>query len=126
MSKKKSQVLNCLDELEAIASARNNKEQSDLIHSAEDCVIDSISEIALNCLEGKIPLKSCDFKKLKKYREILEELAGKNPADYRRELLLDQLQSQRGGFILPALLSAGLAYLASEAGGYIYDKLAGK
>ena len=120
--KKRSLIIDCSEELDKIAKSKFPTERKRLIINAENCLIDSISEIALNCLKGNIPLKTCDFKRLQKSREALRYLASKRPVEDRRKLLLNQINKQKGGF-LPALLTAALVYLGKEAGGYIIDRL---
>lgn len=111
--KRKNRVLQCAAELDLIAKAKTKKHRSDLIRSAKNCVIDSISEIALNCLKGNLPLKSCDFKKLKRQKTILRKLASRLPVDQRRKLIL-----QKGG-ILPFLVPTALGFLGTLATKYI-------
>ena len=120
--KKRSLVIDCAEELDKIAKSKSIFKRKQLIINAKNCLIDSISEIALNCLHGNIPLKSCDFKRLQKSRDALRFLASKRSIEDRRKLILNQINKQRGGF-LPALLTAALVYLGKEAGGYIIDRL---
>lgn len=115
---KSNRVLSCAKELDAIKSAKTIKQRKNLIRKARDCVIDSISEIALNCLKGNIPLKSCDFNKLKKFRNFLRRISSGIPIQKRRKLII-----QKGGQILPILISNALGYLGSLAFNYLKQKL---
>jgi hypothetical protein len=111
-----SNILNCLRELEELSSA-NIKERKRLLSTFNDCVIDAISELALNCLKGNIPLKSCDFKKLKKYQNILRIISQPNKVTTRRNILI-----QKGGF-LNILVGPALSLLAALVGEYIGKRI---
>jgi len=122
MSKKKNnRVFKCAIELDNIAKAKSPYRRKILIDKAKNCVIDSISEIALNCLKGNFPVKNCDFKKLKNNKAILRKLAQKYPKKFpieeRRKILV-----QRGGF-LQVLIPAALSYLGSLTANYLIKKL---
>jgi hypothetical protein len=93
------------------------KERQKLLETFESCVIDAISEIALNCLKGNIPLKSCDFKKLKKYQNVLRIVSKPNKVSTRRNILI-----QRGGF-LNLLIAPALSLIATLVGDYISKKI---
>jgi hypothetical protein len=112
-----NKILNCLQELEKLSSAPI-KERKRLLLEFNDCVIDAISEIALNCLKGNIPLKSCDFKKLKKHQNILRIISQPNKIKYRRNILI-----QKGGF-LNILLAPALSLIATLVGEYIGKRIA--
>lgn len=118
MSRKKqsNRVFDCAVELDLISKAKTQKRRVDLIKNAKDCVIDAISEIALNCLKGNFPLKECDFKKLKKYKTILRRLALNSPVNIRRKLI-----EQRGG-ILPLIIPPALGFLGTLATKYLIRK----
>lgn len=83
------------------------------IHQVKDCVIDAISEIALNCLNGNIPLTECQYNKLFEYQNILRKLSKKTLVKTRRNLL-----NQSGGF-LQLLIAPALTLLASLIGSYL-------
>ena len=112
-----NKILNCLQELEKLSSA-DIKERKKLLLEFNDCVIDAISEIALNCLKGNIPLKSCDFKKLKEHQNILRIISQPNKVKYRRNILI-----QKGGF-LNILLAPALSLIATLVGEYIGKRIA--
>lgn len=68
-----------------------------LLASAPDDLIDSLSEGALNVIKGKIPLTKAKLNRLRKHRKQIRELADpKNNISRRRALLLSR---QRGGFL---------------------------
>ena len=110
-------IINCASELEKIAKEKNIKKRKELIQQAKNCVIDAISEIALNCLKGNIPLQNCDFKKLKKYQNILRNISTVKPVLKRRHLI-----QQTGGF-LQLLIPAALSLVTSIVGDIIRRKL---
>jgi hypothetical protein len=125
MSKKRNnRVFKCAIELDNIAKTKSPAKRKILISKAKNCVIDSISEIALNCLNGNFPVKNCDFKKLKGNKAILRKLAQKFPSKFpieqRRKIII-----QRGGF-LQIVIPAALSYLGSLTADYLYKKFGNK
>ena len=110
-------VLKCAKELENLAKVKDFKNKKVLIKNAEDCVIDAISEIALNCLNGRIPLRDCDFKSLIKYQTVLRKISKIGPVNKRKRLI-----SQTGGF-LNLLIPPALSLIASVIGGYLSKRL---
>src|SRR6266700_1592541 len=108
-----NKILKCASELEKISKTKDNKTRRNLIHQAKNCVIDAISEIALNCLKGNIPLNKCDFKKLSKYQTILRILSKPSLISKRKQLI-----QQRGGF-LQLLIPPALSLAASIVGDLI-------
>ncbi len=111
-------ILNCIRELEKLSTVKSVKERQKLLASFESCVIDAISELALNCLRGNIPLKSCDFKKLKKYQNVLRIVSKPNKVSTRRNILI-----QKGGF-LNLLIAPALSLIATLVGEYIGKRIA--
>ena len=109
-------VLKCVKELDSINKSKGGR-RTKLIKESEDCVINAISEIAKNCLAGNIPLKECDFKKLKRYKQVLRKISKKTTPKTRKNLII-----QRGGF-LPLLLPPALGLLASVVGTAITNKM---
>src|ERR1700761_1501803 len=95
----KNKVFDCAIELDMLARARTKKSRNNLLKHAKKCVIDSISEIAVNCLNGNIPLENCDLKKLSRHKKVLRQIASKIPYTKRKHILI-----QSGGF-LPILLN---------------------
>jgi len=112
-----NKILKCASELEKISKTKDNKTRRNLIHQAKNCVIDAISEIALNCLKGNIPLNKCDFKKLSKYQTILRILSKPSLISKRNQLI-----QQRGGF-LQLLIPPALSLVASIVGDLIGRKI---
>jgi len=100
-------IIICKSELENLSKAKNLIEKNKLIRKVKNCVINAISELAKNCLYGNIPLKTCDFKKLSKYKYILRQLSKSTPIKTRKNLLI-----QKGGFLLNLLIPAALTFLA--------------
>lgn len=104
-----SSVLKCSKELSDIANTQTGKQRKEAIKKAKDCVINAISEIAVNCLKGNYPLKSCDFDKLKLYKKHLVFLSKPLSISRRRKYLV-----QKGGF-LNLLIPPALSFLGSLA-----------
>ncbi len=71
-------ILKCKKELIKLNKAKTIKQRNNLLKKSKKCVINAISEIALNCLKGNIPLNQCQFKNLKGYRNVLKQLSRKN------------------------------------------------
>ena len=109
-------VAKCLPELKKLSKIKSEEKRIILIHKAKTCVIDAISEIALNCLRGRIPLKSCEFSALKKYQTILRTLSNISPVIKRKRLLI-----QSGGF-LSVILPPAISFLSSILGSYLSKK----
>lgn len=112
-----SNILKCINELNRIEKAKSSSERKKLLKLAENCVIDGISELALNCLKGNLPIKSCDFKTLKKYKTVLRQISKSSPVNKRRKIIV-----QKGGF-LPILIKSALGLLGSYAFNYMKEKL---
>ena len=110
-------VLKCAQELENLSKVKDITKRNNLIKKSEDCVIDAISEIALNCLNGNIPLHDCDFKSLSKYQAILRKISKLDSVKKRKYLI-----SQKGGF-LSLLIPPALSLITSVVGGYISKRL---
>ena len=105
----------CSEELRKIKNCENLKIKKQLINKANNCVIDVISEIAKNCLLGNLPLKTCDFEKLKRYKKQLRLLSKKSSFSTRKHLI-----NQKGGEVfLDILIKQALSLLNS----YVNDKL---
>ena len=88
-----------------------------MISDLKACVVDAISEIAANCLNGNIPLKNCEFNKLSKYKNVLRKLQKRTSVNTRRKLL-----RQSGGF-LQFLLPPALSFIASILASYVKKKI---
>jgi hypothetical protein len=110
-------VLRCAKRLHNISKIKNPKSRNKLILDAEKCVIDAISEIAKNCLAGNINLKTCDFKKLSKFKNILRQISKKSSVKRRKQIL-----QQKGGF-LTLLIPPALSLIASVVGDLISSKI---
>lgn len=110
-------VLSCVKELDSLSKAKSKEQRNSLLREAENCVIDAISEIAKNCLAGNIPLRKCDFIKLKKYKNILREISKKSSNISRRKII-----KQNGG-ILQLLIPPALSLIASVVGDIVSKKL---
>ena len=101
-------VLECADYLKKISSAKSVQQRNKLIKEAKSCVVDAISEIALNCLKGNIPYKQCDFKKLAKYKHLLREISRHKSVVNRKKLII-----QRGGQLMSLLIPTAIALIDS-------------
>ncbi len=113
-----NRVLRCAKELALLSNEHNLESRRKLILNAKNCVIDAISEIAVNCLKGNIPLNSCDFKKLEKYKKILRILSKKSPVKRRRKIII-----QKGGQLLSLLIPPALSLISSIVSKYLTHKL---
>jgi hypothetical protein len=83
---------------------KSKKQRDKLIKKLKTSEINSISEISKNCLLGNIPLKDCEFNKLKKFSKFLRLLAKKNISQKKKRRIL----IQKGGFLnilIPPVLS---------------------
>src|SRR5688572_21369187 len=115
-TKKYNNIINCSKYLEKIKRAKNNKEKNLLIKKANNCVINAISEIAKNCLLGNIPIKNCDFQKLKSNKLLLYKLASKTPVTTRKR----QIIQFGGNPFLRFLIQQALSHLITYKGKKIY------
>jgi len=79
--------------------------------------VNAISEIALNCLKGNVPLNSNIYKKLIRYKNILRQLSKRSSVIRRKKLI-----NQKGGF-LQLLLPPALSLIASIAGEIIGKRI---
>ena len=92
--------------LRLLSSSKPSVKKKLVEHATKDQV-DTLSELALNVLNGVIPLESRQFNKLKRHAHKLRTLARKRGSVKRRKQLL--VRNQRCGF-LPLL--AALAPIA--------------
>ncbi len=113
-----NRVLRCSKELERLSKVENPELRRKLILDAKTCVIDAISEIAVNCLKGNIPLNSCDFESLSKYKKILRLLSKKTPVQRRRKIII-----QKGGQLLSLLIPPALSLISSIISKYLTHKI---
>ena len=87
-----------------------SKQRKSLVNSASTDELDSICEIIYNIYQRNIPISPLLVQKLKKFRRAIERI-GTKPRQgntIRRRIL-----NQRGGAILPLLLSAAIPSLIS-------------
>lgn len=87
-------IKHCSFELEKLSKCKSKRSRAKLIQNYKRCVIDAISEICLNFLEGKLKVSPKNFKKLIKYRKTIETLKKKSPIYKRKRILI-----QKGGFL---------------------------
>lgn len=71
-----------------------------ILREADKALVYSICEICDNTLSGNVPLKDSEKKQLKKYKKVLRQLAERKGSWKKKKQ-----QVQRGGAILPLLLS---------------------
>ena len=79
-----------------------------ILRTANADFINSLCEIALNILQGKIPLTPRQHTKLRRRKKDLRILANKNVLISRKKRLINQT----GGFLLP-LLSVAIPLFTS-------------
>ena len=89
---KNKHFLDALQQVEA-------KHRKQLIKGATTEQINTISEVALNILQGNVPLKPHHKKKLNKHKTSLRALASKGVSVEKRKKIINQ----QGGTIIPAL-----------------------
>ncbi len=94
----------------------SGKTRSDALKQCDKTVISVLSEIALNCIKGNIPLSTVQYKRLRRYARLLEDLSKKRTSLKTKKRLI-----QRGGF-LGALLGPILGAIAPA----IFGAIAGK
>ena len=82
------------------------KQRQGIIQGANRELVHCLCECALNVLNGNIPLKPAEKRKLKKYKHHLRTLGAKKTSLLRKKKVL----RQRGGF-LGALLTPVLSAL---------------
>ena len=101
-------ILKCEKELLQLKKLKSAKEKNKLINKVNNCVIKAIAEISHNCLIGNVPLSSCNYKKLRKYKNILRKIANKKLSlESKRKII-----KQKGGF-LNILIPSVLALLST-------------
>lgn len=97
-------ILKCKSELKNLSKANTIKKRKLILKSFDNCVITAIAEISSNCLSGNVPLSTCNYKKLRKYKTILRQLAKKNISISKKKNII----IQKGGFLnilIPAAIS---------------------
>jgi hypothetical protein len=83
-----------------------------MLANVDNDIIKLLSEMSLNTLRGNVPLKSSQWRALRKYKQILRYLMDRTtPLHQKRSFLSKQ---QRGGF-LPLLIPI----IASAVGGVL-------
>ena len=80
-----------------------------ILRTASDDFINSLCEIALNILQGKIPLTPSQHNRLRKQKKDSRLLAGKTVLISKKK---KRLINQTGGFLLP-LLSVAIPLITS-------------
>ena len=112
-----SSIINCADELNSLVRIKDKKAKKELLLKFNDCVINAISEIALNCLNGKIPLTKRQFHLLSKSQNILRKLTSKRlNNNIKRKILI-----QSGGF-LPYLIHPAISLISAVVSRLIREK----
>lgn len=95
----------------------NKEQRTALLRTADKKLIKYICECALNVLSGVVSLKNCEKKKLKKYKNILRNLASKtlrkkkNSWKNKKRIIV-----QKGGNFLAFLLPPVLDILLNTFG----------
>lgn len=93
--------------LSALAETKSNKKRNSLIKNCDKAVIQAISEICLNVLNGNISINTECKAKLKRHKQKLRLMRKKNISVVKKRKIL-----QTGGF-LGALLVPIISSLAS-------------
>ena len=82
------------DALRFLASC-NDKQRKAVIEHADNGLVDSLCECALNLLKGHVPLSRAQKKKLAKHKRGLRDLTDKKVGRKKKKAIL----AQRGGFV---------------------------
>jgi hypothetical protein len=77
----------------------SSKRRQKLLCDSDDSVVQSICEIAYNCLNNNIPLTEAQYKKLSPHKKTLRRLAKRGESIKRKRGVIRQC----GGFLLPLL-----------------------
>ena len=83
------------------------KQKQGLILGADKQLIDCLCECALNVLNGNIPLKPSDKRKLKKYKNNLRYLVDKKVSVQKKKKTLNQKGGFLGALLTPVLSALG-------------------
>lgn len=78
--------------------------------------IHCISEICLNVLKGNVPLTPCQYKKLKRQKNVIRQLADKKKGLINKRRALTR---QSGGFLFPLLASVVAPVIGDLVGSLI-------
>ena len=96
-----SRVKRHKDELSFLKKC-TNKQRKDLINSASSDLVKAIADIALTAIKGGFPLNSSQKKMVRSNASTFKQLTTKQRTLKQKKRLL---ASQRGGSILPLMLS---------------------
>lgn len=98
--------------LQIVQSVKPKLRKSIILHCDLD-FIKAIDECIFNTLNGNLPLKDTELKKIKKFKTILRKVLKTKGRNKKREII-----SQNGGSFLPSLLApivaAGLSHFANK------------
>lgn len=104
----------CLAILTALCHATANQRIA-ILKSSDHDIIRCICECTLNILKGNIPLENNQFKKLKKYKNIIRNLVGEKKKkkinwDKKKKTIIQQ----GNGTFLPLILTPLVEILLSQ------------
>ena len=94
-----------------ILSLCNPKMRKAIIQNGDKELISTICECILNCINGNIDINTDTKQKLCRHKEILRKLIQKRNSSFKQK---KQLLIQKGGAILPIILSTVLSGLVSS------------
>ena len=94
--------------LRQLKETKNKKLRNAILQEGGKELIDCLCECVLNVIKGHVPLTKAQFKKLKRQRRPLEELANKKTSLKKKRRLLEQ----KGGILLPSLIAPLIGALA--------------
>lgn len=83
------------------------KQRRGLILGADKQLVDCLCECALNVLNGNIPLKPSEKRKLKKYKQNLRSLVNKKVSVQKKKKTLNQKGGFLGALLTPILSALG-------------------
>lgn len=79
-----------------------------IVSKAGPDFINALCELALNILNGNVPLTTKQYKKLNKKKSVIRLVADKKVKVFKKKKVLNQ----HGGFLVP-LLAAALPFISS-------------
>ena len=110
--RKKPKALEHLDYLSLLGRTKNKKKRNLLLNYGNADQMRAVSECAHNLLQGNVPMKSPEVKKMKRFKTSLRGLANPRMSVDKKKRLL----SQQGGGFLGSLIPLAVTALSSLFG----------
>lgn len=96
--------------LRQLGKTKHKKLRSAILKKGGNELITCLCECGLNIIKGHVPLTKAQFKKLKRLRRPLQQIANKKISLKKKRRVLEQ----KGGFFLPSLLAPIIGVLAKS------------